>query len=290
MKRSGVRSNYPLQTRTSMDVPVRQYLACLLSVGVTITSAQHLSAQFQMPTDNKSYTQVGHVDVSSVKPEAPELKKLSVPAAQVREVATALNMRYRDSAEVRISPDVRNESLIVMAPKSMHGAIAQQVADIMTARVARNTATAVKGPMLFDLAHIGWRQFERALQAADGGGTPVTTSRNGQNATYQLMSENLQGTKVHVNRQANSIRIEAPPAASLAWQKLIRALDQQPTRQHPSMQLVRMENAEQAPIQRAVFLLKTLSAKPSQAVRKKESPTRFRLPNGSVPARWWPWR
>ncbi|WP_145419432.1 secretin N-terminal domain-containing protein [Planctomycetes bacterium K23_9] len=213
-----------------------------------------------MPADPATHTQVSHVVSAAAKQtDAPQVKKLRAPASQVTEIATALSLRYSGLADVQISPDVRNQTLIVMAPQSVQPKIAQQVVDMLTASGVRKSAMQMQGGIQVDLAHIGWRQFEQALQAADGGGTPVTTSRNGQSATYQLMSETLQGTTIHVSRETNSIRIETPAASAQAWQKLVGYLDQSPTRSDELVQVVRMVNAEQAPVQRAVYLLHNLN-------------------------------
>ncbi len=242
---------------------VRHSFACWLTLGALLTSAQFANAQFQMPgvpagsQASANHRQVSHIATQPGQAAAPQLKKLKVPADQVSEISTALSLRYQDVPQIRISPDVRQGHLVVMAPANMQEQIANQVVRMLTANSIRRNAQ-MQGPLQIDLAHIGWRQFEQALQSADGGGTPVTTSRNGQTATYQLMSENLQGTTVHVSRQTNSVRIETPAASSQAWQKLISLLDQAPTKSGETVQLVRMGNAEQAPIQRAVYLLQNL--------------------------------
>ncbi len=224
-----------------------------------ITSTQHLYAQLQAPDQTKGQSSIGALGVDREKSDAPRLTKLAVPGSQVSGIATAMSLRYRDMTDVRISPDVRNQKLIVMAPQSLHSVIASQVVEMLKKSDVRKSATATEGTLQIDLAHLSWRQFEQALRTADGGGTTVTTSRNGQTATYKLMSPNLQGTTVHVSRQTNTVRIEAPAASAQAWQNLIGYLDQDVNDDSHSVELVPMGDAEMAPIQRAIFLLKNLT-------------------------------
>ncbi|NND98408.1 MAG: general secretion pathway protein GspD [Pirellulaceae bacterium] len=190
--------------------------------------------------------------------EPTQLQKLSVPSAQAQSLATALSLRYHDMPGVRISPDARNHHLVVMAPADTQQQIANDVRQLLSAGGVRTSASQTQGPLNINLANIGWHEFEQSIQKADGGMTPVTTSRNGQTATYQLTTAPLHGTTVTINRRENTVTIEAPDTILAGWYKLVSALDQKPTRPDSVMELMRLEDAEPAPIQRAIRLLRNL--------------------------------
>ena len=125
---------------------------------------------------------------------SPSLQTLKVPAAQARGIATTLSLQYRDVPGVRIAPDVPNEQLVVMAPKATQAAIATKVKNLLTSQIRMASAKST-GPMRIALANITWREFEDSLQSLAGGSTPVTTTRNGERAAFQLTAAPLQGTR-----------------------------------------------------------------------------------------------
>ncbi len=186
----------------------------------------------------------------------PRLQKLPVPASQAKSIATKLSLEYRDVPGVQISPDARNQQLVVMAPETTQRSIAKEVQSMLASH--RNASTRGSRPLSLGLTYITWREFEDSLQRLAGGPIPVTTSRNGERAAFQLTAVPLQGTTIEVDRRNNSITVVAPQPSLPGWQKMIAMLDQLPSRGGDVTELMRLENAEPAPIQRALRLLKEL--------------------------------
>lgn len=187
----------------------------------------------------------------------PSVQKISVPPSEARSVATQLSLEYRNVPGVQISPDQQNGQLVVMAPEATQQAIAQGVQEILSSKV-RTASARASGPVSINLAKITWREFEDDLQRLSGGPLPVTTTRNGERASFQLIAAPMQGTTVEVDRRNNTVTVVAPPPSVPGWRKLIASLDQLPAGNAEVTELMRLENAEPAPIQRALRLLKEL--------------------------------
>ena len=200
---------------------------------------------------------VATTEISAQDGISPSLQTLKVPAAQARGIATTLSIQYRDVPGVQIAPDVPNEQLVVMAPQATQAAIATKVRNLLTSQIRMASAKAT-GPMRVSLANITWREFEDSLQAITGGSTPVTTTRNGERAAFQLTAAPLQGTTVEVDRRSNSVTVVAPEPSIAGWQQMISSLDRKARTQDEVMELLRIENAEPEPIQRALQLLRRL--------------------------------
>jgi len=188
---------------------------------------------------------------------SPSLRTLKVPAAQARGIATTLSLQYRDVPGVQIAPDVPNEQLVVMAPQATQAAIATQVQNLLTSQIRMASAKST-GPIRVALANITWREFEDSLQAIAGDSTPVTTTHNGERAAFQLTAAPLQGTTVEVDRRSNSVTVVAPEPTIPGWQQMISSLDRKARTQGEVMEVLRVENAEPEPIQRALNLLRRL--------------------------------
>ena len=188
---------------------------------------------------------------------SPSLQTLKVPAAQARGIATTLSLQYRDVPGVQIAPDVPNEQLVVMAPEATQAVIATKVKNLLTSQVRMASAKST-GPVRITLSNITWREFEDSLQAIAGGSPPVTTTRNGERAAFQLTAAPMQGTTVEVDRRSNSITVVAPEPTIAGWQQMISSLDRKARTKDEVMELLRIENAEPEPIQRALNLLRRL--------------------------------
>lgn len=189
----------------------------------------------------------------------PRLKTLAVPAAQARSIATKLSIQYRDVAGVQISPDVQNERLVVMAPEKTQKKIAEDLRGLLASQIQQVGAESA-GPRKFSLKNITWREFEDDLASVVGKHLPVTTSRSGERAAYQLTAKPLDGTTVEIDRRNNTVTVIAPQPALPGWQKMITALDQMPRGPGSVTELMRLKNAEPAPVQRALRLLQELES------------------------------
>lgn len=224
---------------------MRRYILTLLSViAAVVASTSSLPAQGD---------------------ERPRLQKLSVPAAQAKSLATKLSLQYQDIPGVRIAPDVRNQELIVMAPEAAQRSIAEDV-KAMLASHAMPASARTAGPLNIGLTFITWREFEDSLQRLSGGSLPITTSRNGERAAFQLTASPMQGTTVEVDRRNNFVTVVAPEPALPGWKKMIAMLDQVAARGSDVTEMMRLENAEPAPIQRALRLLKELESGQGETV------------------------
>ncbi len=197
------------------------------------------------------------------QPDIPKLARIAVPPGEVSSLATKLSLMYRDVPGVRISPDARDGHLVVMAPAGTQSKIAGEVRQLLA---AVKTVSA-EGPYRQRLMNITWREFEDSLSQITGGNIPVTTSRNGERAAFQLTAAPMQGTTVEVDRRDNAITIVAPGSTLVGWQKMIESIDQRPRQSTFITDLVKLENAEPAPIQRAIQLLRNLGAAEAALVR-----------------------
>ncbi|MFK8110671.1 MAG: secretin N-terminal domain-containing protein [Rubripirellula sp.] len=218
---------------------MRRFILTLLSMSVTLTCSSLGNAQNMTP----------------------QLQKLSVPAPHAKSIATKLSLQYRDIAGVQISPDARNEQLVVMAPEETQKSIARDVKNLL----ASHRTVRTDGSLNANLTYITWREFEDDLQSLGGGSLPVTTSQNGEKAAFQLTVAPLQGTTVEVDRRNNQVTVIAPEPSIPGWKKMLASIDQVPSRGGVT-ELVRLENAEPAPIQRAFRLLRELERNAGKTV------------------------
>ncbi len=197
--------------------------------------------------------------VNAQDASGPALRKLSVPAAQSRSIATKLSLIYRDVPGVQISPDAKNNQLVVMAPESAQRKIAADVQSLMNSEAVQQASAT--GPVHVQLKNVTWREFEDDLKRLAGLPLPITTTRNGERASFQLSAAPLQGTTVEVDRRRNMVTVMAAQQNQKGWQKVINTLDAPSHDQSKITELMRLENAEPAPIQRAIRLLGELDAR-----------------------------
>ncbi len=237
--------------------------------------------------------------VSATQP-APQvdsvLNTIQMPAAFVSKVSTSLELRYRDMPGVQISPDARDGRLVILAPPAMQKQIQAEAMQIYVAEskpgasqagvspalatslpgTVNNGVRTTGGQLQVQLSSIDWRTFEDSLHRVAGKRVPVTTSQNGQKAMFQLTGAPLDGTVIEVNRVENVVTVVAPEPAMPGWQKMIRSLDSSATRPGDVVELVRVENAKPAPIQRALRLIDGLPADATATVVPSRSAAAFR--------------
>lgn len=212
------------------------------------------------PTGQMLAQQAGVRTVAATTPirgDSPQLRKLNVPAAHAIKIATQLSFRYRDLPGITISPDAKNSQLVVMAPAKTQAAIASQV-QMLIAGAVRQASASTGLPLKVRLKNISWRDFERDLKQVAGQDVPMTVRNNGNQVTFQMNVAPMQGTLVEVDRRQNQVTVRAPDLAIPAWKKMISALDSVPNRYDDVTQVHRLENAEMAPVQRTMRLLRAL--------------------------------
>ncbi len=173
---------------------------------------------------------------------------------------------YRDVAGVHLSPDVRSGKLIVMAPPALQGKIQAEATQLlfeeMQPTVAKASATQVgsDGRYQVRLAAITWREFEDSLSKLVGKQLPVTTSRNGEQARFQLTGAPLDGSVIDIDRRENTVTVVAPGPTMPGWQAMIKTLDQMPQQPGQVTEMVKLVNARQASIQQAMRMLDSLKS------------------------------
>ena len=199
----------------------------------------------------------------------PMLAMIDVPSAYVLAVSTKLEVKYRNIPGVHLSPDTRSGKLIVMAPPDVQRKIQAEATQILFSEMqpAVQQASATKsfgrradGAYQVRLAAITWREFEDSLTQLVGRKLPVTTSRNGEQAIFQLTGAPLEGTTVEVDRRDNSVTVIAPEPAMPGWRSMIESLDKMPTKPGDVTEMLKVTNAKPAPIQRAIRMLDALGS------------------------------
>ena len=245
---------------------MRRSLVCLLGLAAAVVlHAPRGSAQEPPGRSNRAS-------------DRSTLSKLAVPAPHAKSIATALNLRYRDVPGITVSPDEQSGQLVVMAPEAAHPQIAADARSLIDNAVRPASATGT-GPLRMRLAHITWREFEDNLHRVAGKELPVTTSRNGERASFQLTAAPLDGTTVEVDRRVNSVTVVAPGPKLPGWESLIEAIDRMPNRRSDVTELVRIQNAEPGPVQRAVRLLRQLEGDPQDQAAVVPAPGRMAFQN-----------
>lgn len=195
--------------------------------------------------------------------DAPVLRKLRLPQERLLDVANALGLKYGYSPGITVTADSRSGELLVMAPQRVQVVIDREVRQMLASgvvqRAGRTVSTATVSRQ-FSLNHVSWREFEDSLQQVIGGRTPVTTRRNGELASFELVDQPIGRATVEVDRRANAVTVVAPEPVMDGWKTVIESLDHGGNGSSEMLQLVRMENAEPAPIQRAIRLLQQLKS------------------------------
>lgn len=254
----------------------RKYLSPLLAIGMLVNPLLLQSALSQTPAEGPAFSPPAQAYAGSVRQageaggqpaSSPVLSMIDVPAAYVLAVSTKLEVKYRNTAGVHFSPDARSEKLIVLAPPELQGTIQAEATQILFSEMqptiqqvstAGGVARGEDGSYRVRLAAITWREFEDSLERVVGRRLPVTTSRNGEQASFQLTGAPLDGTTIQVDRRENSVTVVAPEPTMPGWQSMIQALDKMPARDGEVTEMMRVTNAKPAPIQRAIRMLDAL--------------------------------
>jgi len=230
--------------------------------------------------------------------DAPMVAMVDIPSAYVVTVSTKLEVRYRDVTGVHLSPDVRSGKLIVMAPPALQGKIQAEATQILFSEMQPTIQQAsgqlapgrgADGSYKVRFAAITWREFEDSLSKMAGRQLPVTTSKNGEKATFQLTGAPLDGMTVEIDRRENAVTVIAPEPSMPGWRSMIQSLDQMPARAGDVTEMVKISNAKPAPIQRAIRMLDALGPDQDAVVLPagNGSPFQnavFQAPGGQSPA------
>ncbi|MCM2374409.1 secretin N-terminal domain-containing protein [Aporhodopirellula aestuarii] len=207
------------------------------------------------------------------RPDAPELRQIAVPRQLIDPIATRLNLHYHSEAGVTITADDRGGgSLLVMAPPSIQKQIAEDAAALVQ-RLAPEANSGQPTQMNVHLIHVSWREAEDTLRTIAGSNVPVTTSRNGERASFQINLGDSGSSHIDVDRRANQVAITALPQSHAMWQQVLSAIDS-PTRfTNERTEILRLVHAEPAPVQRAIRLLRSLDERNAvQPVRRITRP------------------
>ncbi|EMI53250.1 general secretion pathway protein D [Rhodopirellula sallentina SM41] len=201
------------------------------------------------------------------RPDAPELRQVPVPRELVDPISTRLNLHYHGEAGVTITADDRGQGgILVMAPPSMQKKIAQDAAAMVKRLAPKMMNTGEPADMTVHLIHVSWREAEDTLKAIAGGQVPVTTSRNGERASFQIsLGSGGSITHVEVDRRTNQVTLTALPHTHAMWQSVLSAIDAPVRYANQQTEVMRLVNAEVAPVQRAIRLLRGLEQSASSS-------------------------
>ena len=209
------------------------------------------------------------------RPNAPELKRVLVHPHVVDAVATRMGLKFHDRAGVTISTDPHNAGgLLVVAPGPLHPRLAQEARSIAET-LLQEQSSAGSESITNHLVHITWRELEDVLRTLTDGAA-VTTSRNGERATFQLQSlSSVGGTALaEVDRRNNTVTLTAHQSMHQPWRAVLGALDTSSQFADQEIRIHRLRQAEPAPIQRAIRLLRGLPATSDAMSNNASSSTR----------------
>jgi general secretion pathway protein D len=266
--------------------------------GQTPYGSPELLAPSQAPAQPRLTVLPSTQTSNSTTASAPMLAMVDMPSSYVVAVSTKLELKYRDTPGIHLSPDVRSGKLIIMAPPALQGQIQAEATQILFAEMQPPVQPAssissqgrgADGSYQVRLAKITWREFEDSLAQVVGRKLPVTTSRNGEQATFQLTGAPLDGTTIEIDRRENAVTVIAPEPAMPGWRSMIQSLDNMPAKPGDVTEMVKITNAKPAPIQRAIRMLDALG--PDQdalVVPSRNNPpfqnAVFQQPPGQAPA------
>ena len=200
---------------------------------------------------------------------AAQIQKIQVPPHEASEIATRMGLLYRDVSGVQISSDSRNGQLIVMAPSSLQAKIADDVQTWMQSDARAKSASNLSGDYTHLLRNINAAQFETQFKQLTAAPPSVTRSRNGEQAIFRLSRGMLVGSTVQVDRRVGTVTVMASASKMEGWKKLIAMMDASGGKPNEVTNLLRLENAEPAPIQRAIRLLGDLEQRKLERTNRR---------------------
>lgn len=194
-----------------------------------------------------------------VKP-TPTLKSYPIPAADLQSVADELK-RSLAGRNVRISSDARSNKLLVLGSEEIHQVIAEQLAAGTLGK-----STEIVDPNLHVLRNVSWKEFEGQLRrvgfVAESGGGNVDPAR------YQLKTPAGGEAHVAVARSEGKVKVAATSQLAPAVRKLAETLDRPATRPGEMAQLVTLDRADPATVNRLLNYLQS-AARPTNPASGK---------------------
>ncbi|WP_146393347.1 secretin N-terminal domain-containing protein [Allorhodopirellula solitaria] len=206
------------------------------------------------------------------RPDAPELRQVEVPMGMMEAIATQLSLHYHDEVGVSITADDRNGGgILVMAPPSLQDKIANQIQQLTKSLDSVAHDAGERTTINLPLKHISWREAEDVLRAIAGKEVPVTTSRSGERATFQIRLGNATSpTQVDVDRRRDLITLTTFEASQRMWQSLFTVVDQPIRFADERTEVLRLVHAEIAPVQRMIRLLEELDEKTAPQAEEQQ--------------------
>ena len=191
----------------------------------------------------------------------PVLRAVRMPEGRLHEIGKSIALKYRNNLDVRVTPDDKTGQLLIMAPDAVHAKIAADIQPMLKTNPEIQQVSATTGRPVraqFNLRNASWRDFEDSLSRLAGRRLPVTTARNGELATFSLVSHRTGKTSVQVDRRSNNVTIVAAKESIGGWRRVMETIDGQGRTPGQATQIVRVDKAEPAPIKRAVNLLNNI--------------------------------
>lgn len=192
------------------------------------------------------------------------LRKLPVPAAQAKTLATKLSLQFRDVPGVSITPDVNSGELIVMAPPMIQFEITEALGTLAE-------ATPAADQVRLSLRNASATQIEALLAGMSERPLATTTRSSGSLVVVNLAAAGLPATSIEIDRGRGEVVIHAPGDEMAGWRRAFNFIDQKSILAGQSIRMVRITQSGPAPIQRAVRLLGASgrSPEPSRAAVKR---------------------
>ncbi len=210
---------------------------------------------------------IGALDVPAAAtrgPEASSLQPVTLPPQQLERISNALQVRYAQDKRIRFATDKRTGQLLILAPNNLQEALRNEALSFLPQQNPVQPASGQESPrvvtMKFKLQRMGWQEAEDRLLKLSGDRPVVTTKRNGEVSSFQVTTLRGGDTQIEVDRRSGEIAVTAPEPSLGGWKQTIQLLDQPLPPRSDDLELVRLEYAEPAPIQKALRLLSQLPA------------------------------
>ena len=224
---------------------------------------------------------------------ATRLRKVKVDPSLASEFATKLSIEFRDVPGVTITPDATRGELIVMAPDAIHVQIDTRLNYLsqLPRKTQRNR---------YSLRHVSTTRMSELLMTM-GTGTPAVTRRpGGGQMTINMDAAGWPSTVVSIDPSASMVVVDCPETSTEAWKQWIGIIDAAPSRPGNEVDVVNIQRAGAAPVQKMVRLLKRpdaeIAANPSKGTntqadskaKVEATPASDSNPQGNP--RWSRWR